>query len=173
MVYTRRLLIALVLAGFLAAGCGDDKTPVDARDGGGASTTPTTVKPPDRTAETRGTITSVAGFTPVTKDCVDPSSLDPNGASSSDDPPVCTDPDNKTLGTVLVEAEPGVHGGDKYSLAVVDGTTQLLRYTASGGYERITFADLAKGQAVDVWIDGPVAESYPAQATAATIVVTA
>ena len=41
----------------------------------------------------------------------------------------------------------------------------------NGTVEPLSFADLADGMSVAAWADGPIAESYPAQAMASAIVV--
>lgn len=73
--------------------------------------------------------------------------------------------------SALVEAEgEPLYSYDKATVGITSDT-KLLRATGEGAYERITLADLAVGQQVDVWFEGPVAESYPVQATAGTLVV--
>lgn len=74
------------------------------------------------------------------------------------------------LGAILVEGPAGE--GTSYDKASVNitGDTKLLLQRADG-YGRITFADLKEGDAVEVWFTGAVAESYPVQATADTVVV--
>lgn len=79
-------------------------------------------------------------------------------------------PGEGSLGAVLVE-ETSAQGlsFDKASLAITKDT-KILR-GAAGSFERIAFADLTKGMLVEVWVTGPVRESYPVQADADTIVV--
>lgn len=77
--------------------------------------------------------------------------------------------DGDTLGTLLVEEEPGVQSGNKASTTVV-ADTLLLRET-SEGFAPTDFATVAAAQTVSVWFSGPVAESYPVQGTAAAVVV--
>lgn len=75
-----------------------------------------------------------------------------------------------TLGSVLVEGPTGASAAyDKASVNITASTT-LLRKIADG-YEGVSFADLDVGMRVDVWFTGPVAESYPVQATADAVVV--
>ncbi|MHB1342133.1 MAG: DUF3221 domain-containing protein [Coriobacteriia bacterium] len=73
------------------------------------------------------------------------------------------------LGSVLVESDDPDTTFDKASVSVTDKTT-LLRET-DNGYVEAVFAELAEGTRVDVWITGPVAESYPVQASADAMVV--
>lgn len=70
---------------------------------------------------------------------------------------------------VLIEEVPGGQGDEKSQVSV-PRTTVLFRKTAAG-VERVGFSDLRVGQRVDAWFTGPVAESYPTQATARAIVV--
>lgn len=79
-------------------------------------------------------------------------------------------PGEGNLGAVLVEeTSPQGLSFDKASLAITKDT-RILR-GAAGSFERIGFADLKQGMLVEVWITGPVAESYPVQAAADTLVV--
>ena len=146
------LLLALTL-GVAAplAGCGSS-------DSGGSTTTrPQAI---DRLRpDIVGELTSVTPFVPVTTDCTKPEDLPPGGAISNEDPPICTDPDTDVLGTVLIEAEPGVQHGDKLSLTIT-------RATVLDGAGVTRFADLEAGQKVRAWTTGPIAESYPGQGTA-------
>lgn len=111
----------------------------------------------------------VEPFQPITENCLDPADHDPDEPVSSDDPPFCTDPDTAPLGSVLVEEMPGTQEGDKIWLRV-DQNARLLRGTEQG--VAISFDDLAEGDSVVVWVDGPVADSYPQQGAAEAIVVT-
>jgi len=60
-----------------------------------------------------------------------------------------------------------------YDKASVNVTmdSRVLRERADGSIEQATQSDLALGQLVDVWFDGPVAESYPVQAYGATVLI--
>lgn len=73
--------------------------------------------------------------------------------------------------TILVEAA-GVATtfalGDKANLTV-DATTVIDVCGPADGRQPGTFADLVVGASMQVWVDGPVAESYPVQATASVI----
>jgi len=73
------------------------------------------------------------------------------------------------FGTILVEeTSPQGLAYDKASLAVTKGT-RLLKRTGDE-YVTVTFDDLAEGTLVEVWITGPVRESYPVQADADALV---
>ena len=73
--------------------------------------------------------------------------------------------------TILVEAD-GVplFDYDKASVRVTAETTVL---TSSDGAPYLAAApeDLSVGQEVDVWFTGPVAESYPVQTAAGTVLI--
>ncbi len=184
---SRALAAALCILTLLVAGCGDDDSPVDAGspdgmgDGsdaaGGGSIDPAPdgrdVEVPDRPADLVGTITEVTPFEPITEDCTPPGELDPDGSTSSEDPPVCTPADNDVIGTVLVEEKPGVQEGRKISYTVTT-STGLTGQSADGTAVGV-FGDLVAGQTVDSWVpaDGMCAQSYPEQCAADTIRVTA
>jgi hypothetical protein len=79
-------------------------------------------------------------------------------------------PGSDSLGAILVEeTAPQGLSYDKASLTITKKTTLLKR--VGDDYARIAFADLTKGTLVEVWITGAVAESYPVQAAADTLVV--
>jgi hypothetical protein len=162
---SRSLTVVVVVSALgamaLLGACGDDDA-VDVGDGRAA--TPALDGPPAY----EGEITEITPFEPVTEDCVEPGDLAPDEPVSSDDPPICSDPDTDLLGTVLVEAQPGVWEGDKISLRV-DAAT-VLRGDGPGE-DPLSFGDLAEGDSVSVWVSGPVADSYPQQGRADAIVV--
>jgi hypothetical protein len=68
------------------------------------------------------------------------------------------------VGGFLIDDGQTGYDFDKASVTVTDGTRIVGPEGDSG-----TFADLANGQRVEVWFEGPVAESYPVQATAGEI----
>jgi beta-N-acetylhexosaminidase len=75
-------------------------------------------------------------------------------------------------GSLLVEA-PGAEAPAYDAASVwVTPETKLFRQGADGATERIAFGDFEPGQRVDVWFEGPVAESYPVQASASTVLLT-
>ena len=151
---------AVCVAVIVLVGCGDQS--------GNDSATPATDSPAtDPTIV--GVITEVVPFAPITEDCTD---SDPDSPVSSDDVPVCSDPDTAPLGTVLVEQDAAAETGEyKISFTVGRNTTLLIERPDNGSAEPLSFADLADGMSVAAWADGPIAESYPAQAMAAAIVV--
>lgn len=149
----RRLALLLVPVALLVplAACGDD-------DGDDVDSGAPDVGEPAATFV--GTITQVTAFEPVTEDCTPPEDLDPDGSVSSDDPPICTDPETAPLGSILVEVEPGVDGGEKIVFTIRQDTA----LTRAG--EPIGFDQLTEGAEATIGFNGQVAESYPGQATA-------
>ena len=73
--------------------------------------------------------------------------------------------------SILVEAAgTPLFDYDKASVNVtVD--SRVLRQRADGSIEQVAQSDLAIGQEVDVWFEGPVAESYPVQVYGATVLI--
>ena len=68
------------------------------------------------------------------------------------------------IGSIRVEERPSdVSGSAKASVRVVQGTNVLR------DGNRVDFDALQVGQWVRVWFTGPVAESYPVQATGGTV----
>ncbi len=151
-------LLPLLAALALSAACGDE-----------AGEARPATELPDGAPQFVGEVTSVTPFEPVTEDCIDPTGADPDAAVSDADPPFCTGEGNTSRGHVLIEEVPGVPQGDKISLHV-DGSTAILRAGADGPTP-VTFDELTEGLVVEAWVDGPVAESYPMQATASGLLV--
>ncbi|HEY9378800.1 MAG TPA: hypothetical protein VIQ02_17115 [Jiangellaceae bacterium] len=128
-------------------------------------------EPPSTEPTIVGVITEVVPFEPVTEDCVEPDpDADPDSPVDSDESPLCTDPETAPLGTVLVEEDPTAESGDSKISFTIDRDTTLLT-EGTGSADPLSYADLADGMSVSAWADGPIMESYPAQASAAAIVV--
>ena len=72
-----------------------------------------------------------------------------------------------TAGSLRVDEATGVVGP---LAARVDDATEVLR-RRDGAYHEAALADIAVGDRVQVWVDGPVAESSPAQAHAEAVVL--
>lgn len=70
--------------------------------------------------------------------------------------------------TILVEAVPTDVSGSAKALVTVDRSTRIFHTKASVS---AVVEDLLPGATVSVWFDGPVAESYPVQARAGTLVI--
>jgi hypothetical protein len=158
----RYLILGVALA---ATGCGGSPTSGAPR-GAADQRNVTPAEVPTTPTDMRGTITRVIAGTPG--DGSGQRTGDPNATVSC--PPNCggTGP---TRSTVLVEEIPGglETGGQKASLTVTDRTGLFRRI--AGRVVAISFADLRTGQKVEVWYDGPVAESYPLQGKARAIIV--
>jgi beta-N-acetylhexosaminidase len=67
---------------------------------------------------------------------------------------------------LLVEAVPSDLSGSPKALVTVDSKTRIFRTNGSARVD-----DLLPGATVSVWFDGPVAESYPVQARAGTLII--
>ena len=67
---------------------------------------------------------------------------------------------------ILVEA---LDDGNQASLTVTKDTPVWEEF--GGGLEPSRLDRLGKGQTVSVWVDGPVAESFPVQAAADAVVI--
>ena len=70
--------------------------------------------------------------------------------------------------SVLVEERPGETAGSAKASLRISATTVVRRGDAPASPN-----DLRQGQRVQAWFSGPVAESYPVQATAAAIQILA
>jgi len=163
--------LSLVL---LTAACSDGKTEVDAgADGAGSGVAPdgTGVEVPGRAPDLAGTITAITPFEPITEGCTPAEQADPDGVSSSDDPPVCTPESNDVIGTILVEEDPAdPQGGRKISYTI--STDTKITGETSDGTKVGVFADFVQGQVADTWTPGPCAQSYPEQCGLEAIRVT-
>ncbi len=74
------------------------------------------------------------------------------------------------LGVVLVEENPNEKTGSQKDSVTVSKATKLFE-RRGGELSRIRFDDFKVGLRARAWYVGPVAESYPRQATASLIVV--
>lgn len=91
-----------------------------------------------------------------------------------------TEPDNGIQGfitsisgtVVLVEENPAAEWGSNKGAFTVTGETEILR-DEGGELVPAAFEDLQAGQLVRATYAGPVAESYPTQGTAGSIVILA
>jgi hypothetical protein len=75
-----------------------------------------------------------------------------------------------TRGSMLIEVDPSQRSGsDKAMVSVGSGTRFFARSGAA--LSSAVLGDVRVGQRVEAWFEGPVAESYPVQAKAGTIVI--
>ena len=89
-------------------------------------------------------------------------------AAPPDRAPDCAGPASLVTDTaVRVDEGTGVLSAVQ---ARVDDATEILR-RAGEDYEAATLDDVHIGDLVEVWVDGPVAESHPAQAHAEAVVL--
>jgi len=72
-------------------------------------------------------------------------------------------------GRILIESLPGQQTGDKTWLAIT-GTSRLFKQDGKL-VPKITASELAVGQKVSAWANGPIRESYPSQGEADTVLV--
>jgi len=70
--------------------------------------------------------------------------------------------------TILVEAVPNDLSGSAKALVTVDSSTRIFHANTSVSAQ---VQDLLPGATVSVWFDGPVAESYPVQGRAGTLLI--
>lgn len=70
------------------------------------------------------------------------------------------------------DATIGAQAGYDAAQVAVTGDTEVLARAADGSLSAAEAADIAVGTVVEAWFEGPVAESYPVQATAGTVVIT-
>ena len=144
--------VLLLAASAACGGNGMEPNPLDAL----------TANLPGEPAAISGTITLIQPGDSVQRN----GGGDPNGSISC--PPSCGTTGSPMRG-VLIEEVPGGHGDNK-SHVKLPKSALLFRRTATG-LERVGFSDLRVGQRVDAWFTGPVAESYPTQATGRALVV--
>jgi beta-N-acetylhexosaminidase len=77
------------------------------------------------------------------------------------------DPAGEHLGSIRVEAVPGEEAGSDKAVVRIEQGTALVNDSG----QRIGLSQLKVGRKVRVWFTGPVRESYPVQADAATIIL--
>jgi beta-N-acetylhexosaminidase len=70
--------------------------------------------------------------------------------------------------TLLVETVPSDVSGSPKALVTVDGSTRVFSANASLSPK---VEDLLPGTTVSVWFEGPVAESYPVQGRAGSLLI--
>jgi hypothetical protein len=135
------LAVSLALVCLVLSGCADPKS--------GKTISGDEPRLPSAEADIRGIITEV-GRMP----------REVNGGGSA----------GERIGVVLVEENPEEETGSQKDSVTVTKATKLLE-GRGGDHTRIGFDDLKAGQRVRAWYTGPVAESFPSQATASLVVV--
>lgn len=79
-------------------------------------------------------------------------------------------PGGDLVGSILVEGQ--VEAGTTFDKATIAVTAKTRIFEQTAQERRpATFDALQMGRTVEAWFDGPVAESYPVQATASDIVI--
>ena len=169
----------VLLAGVVA--CGDDQVE-SAAPGDQPSTTGPALGgsaggvrpgPPAGDPSITGPIADVSKVQ-QTQEC---DSSEPTG--SPDDPVSSDDADAGcaaaagVLGSFVVREGVDGKGAALAASVTVPSDIAILREDGAGGWTLGSFDDLTQGAKVQVWFDGPVAESYPVQATAGSIVIQA
>ena len=110
--------------------------------------------------------TAILTFT-VAIGCARPAAEMPRGPASIAGRVTSVDPAGERIGVIRVEARPEDAAGSPKAVVRVEQGTAILTADAA----RVEFRTLRTGQWVRVWFAGPVRESYPVQAQAATIVI--
>lgn len=98
--------------------------------------------------------------------CAQPTTEIPNSQPSIAGRITHIDRSGDATARIRVEERPGEQSGSAKAVAAVTAETRVI--TGSGAADHNA---LVVGQWVRVWFTGPVAESYPVQARAATVVV--
>lgn len=160
----KRMTVILILFIIGMVGCGTAPSGGNVTTGSGAAQSEDEV-------DIRGEVTQLNRFSPEDRqgDNPDKETQDPNEPVSSDDS-VKTSPLKDSLGSIMVEGKiESDTEHDKASVSVKEKTKifkQQGEDTVPGD-----FADIVTGSVVEVTFTGPVAESYPVQATAGEIVI--
>ena len=129
---------------------------------------------PDTEANIRGTITKVQKFAAPSnnRSSALPKPISPNQSVSSDNPQVGIGVPQDSIGSILIEEKPEERwGSDKVNVTIKHSTKIFSQHGQS--LSPVAFGALSTGQDVKAWFNGPVAESYPAQATASVIIINA
>ncbi len=135
------LAVSLALVCFVLSGCADPKS--------GGTTGGEEPHLPSAEADIHGIITKVGTVPQET-----------NGDGGTDE----------RVGVVLVEENPNEEAGSQKDSVTVTKATKLLERRRQD-LTPIAFDGLKIGQRARAWYTGPVAESYPRQATARVVVV--
>lgn len=142
------LAISLMMVCFVLLGCAG---PGSESNGGGEETSVRRSEPrlPSAEADILGIITEAQSA--------------PKGANGDGS-------EVERIGVVLIEENPNEDTGSQKDSVTVTKATRLFE-RQGGDLTRVGSDDLKVGQRARAWYTGPVAESYPRQATARVIVV--
>ncbi len=157
--------ITLILCSFsscASAGSGDIT--------GGQGTEPNEPQLPTTKAAIYGTITNIQNVPKRTSSQENTNQSDPNVPVSSDEATGKVRSPGDAVGVVLVEENPDEEYGSQKVYVTITKSTRLLDQQEQGLISA-DFEDFELGQQVRVWYRGPVAESYPGQATARVVVI--
>ena len=116
----------------------------------------------------RAVVTVILSCAALGAGCQKPPAPTPDGPPSISGVITRIDSQGRNMAQLLVEANPDeASGSDKASIKVTPAT----RITRRSGHIPFSAGDLRTGQNVSAWFTGPVAESYPVQATAGALLV--
>jgi hypothetical protein len=135
------LAVSLALVCLVLSSCTDPKP--------GTTASGEESRLPSAEADTHGIITEIGRV-----------SQEANGGGSA----------GERIGVVLVEENPDEDTGSQKDSVTVTKATKLFERRGRD-LTQVGFDDLKRGQRARAWYAGPVAESYPRQATASLIVV--
>jgi hypothetical protein len=102
--------------------------------------------------------------------CASSASVEAPGGTPLVSGPVESVTSHATGTGLLVRAGPGSREPCGI-LAVADARTRYLRRTGAGSLQEASLADVSVGDTVEVYVEGPVAESCPVQGTASAVVL--
>lgn len=143
------LVVSLALVCFVHSGCADTRSGTTTTSAEEPSASRGEPRLPSAEADIHGIITEAGGMTEETN----------SGRGTA-----------QRVGVVLIEENPDEESGSQKDSVSVTRATKLFK--RRGQYlTHVGFDDLKVGQQARAWYTGPVAESYPRQATAKVIVV--
>ncbi len=126
-------------------------------------------------ADIRGTITEVREISQKTNH-------QDRSAGNNPDTPISSDDESRSgssgttgalseyIGVVLIEENPDEEVGSQKDSVSVTRVTKLMEHQGQN-LSPIELDDIEVGQRAEAWYTGPVAESYPRQATASLITI--
>jgi hypothetical protein len=115
-------------------------------------------------------LTAIASLALLLAACVDPSALYTPEGEPYVRGPIEAITAHATATGLLVLAGPGSQEPCGIQ-ATADDDTRYLRRTADGTLQTSTLSELSVGDTVEVYVEGPIAESCPVQGRAAAIIL--